>query len=73
MVAKYARKSVVRKSTSKKVNISAYCLVCKKKCQIDTKAPLIKRKLPNGNTVTILCGKCDSCSSKVCRILSNKK
>lgn len=51
---------------------TAYCFSCKKKRTIDSELKIIKRKIPNGNTVQLLCGKCKGCGQKICRIVSNK-
>lgn len=70
---------VKRKSTKKTVpypdlgKVKAYCLQCKTKVSLDKDIKLIKRKLKNGNTVTILCGYCYDCKSKICTIIANSK
>lgn len=53
--------------------VKAYCLPCKTKVSLDKDIKLIKRKLKNGNTVTILCGYCYDCKSKNCTIIANSK
>lgn len=54
-------------------NVMAYCFPCKAKVPLERQIKLIKRKLPNGNVVTILCGKCNGCKVKSCKIISNIK
>lgn len=53
--------------------VTAYCLKCRANVVIDSDIELIKKPLPNGNVVTILCGKCSTCQSKVCKIIANNK
>ncbi len=68
------RKSPVKKtSLSKKKSgkVTAYCLPCKKKGTIDSNYKLVKKKLKNGRVATILCGYCNKCKGKVCKIIGN--
>lgn len=51
----------------------AYCFSCKKKVPLEKDTKIIKRKLPNGNTSTILCGKCSYCDTTSCTIIANSK
>lgn len=70
-----SKKAAPKKPVSKKANsnkVSAYCLPCKANVTLDKDIKVIKRKLPNGRTVSILCGKCNDCDVKVCRIISNE-
>jgi hypothetical protein len=66
-----AKKSKTSVKLQKKVD--AYCFPCKKKGQIDDDFKLIQRELPNGRTVSILCGFCKACNAKVCKIIGNNK
>ena len=53
--------------------VKAYCFPCQSKVVLDERTQLIKRKLPNGNTVRILCGYCKGCTTKNCTIITNSK
>lgn len=66
-------KKVVKKCKPNDGKVHAYCLPCKGKVTLDEKVKLIKRKLPNGNTVSILCGFCAGCKTKNCTIVANSK
>lgn len=52
-----------------------YCLKCKKSYFVSdlNDYSIIKRKLKNGLTTSILCGFCDKCGSKTCTIIGNSK
>ena len=79
---KTTKKSIKNTTKSKKNNetkdheggkVEAYCLPCKDKVTLDKNISLIKRNLPNGNVVTLLCGYCKDCKSKSCKIIANSK
>lgn len=73
------KKSSVKKAPIKKHeegNVSAFCFPCRKKVYIDHNLKLVKRKTPNGQLVTILCGNClerECNGKKVCKIIANEK
>ena len=49
-----------------------YSLVCRKKVEIIAPFKTIKRRLPNGNVTTMVCGNSKN-GGKVCTIVSNAK
>ncbi len=51
--------------------VKGYCLPCKKKVRLHENIKLVKRKLPNGRTVFILCGRCKGCEVETCTIIAN--
>ena len=52
-----------------------YCFKCKKKINSRNTSDqqIIKRKLKNGLTTSMLHATCDKCDGKVCSILGNQK
>lgn len=62
-------------AAKKIIDASAYCLSCQKKYDVKdlSEYKLIKRKLKNGLTTTILCGVCPMTGNKICTILGNNK
>ncbi len=71
-----SKKSSTSSSSSpknKKCLVKAYCLKCKKNVTIESQLELIRKTIPNKNTVSILCGRCPVCDSKVCKIIANTK
>jgi hypothetical protein len=71
------KKKVVEKekkqSPVKSAKITGYCLKCRAVKPLDSNFELIRKKIPNGNTVSILCGTCSVCKGKVCKIIANNK
>lgn len=54
------------------MTLKAYSVGCKRKVGLATNIKVLRRLLPNGQVVTIICGKSKKCGV-VCSIVSNEK
>lgn len=50
-----------------------YCFSCREWLPYDHDISLIKKVTKNGRLVSILCGYCTTCKTKMCKIIANEK